>query len=285
LDERDWAILSTLFDEKNITKTADKLSISQPALTYRLQQIEQEMGVKIVHRSRRGVSFTPQGEYLVRYARDMQLQLRKTKEYLQNMDHKVQGTLRLGVSSIFARYKLPTILKNFHEQYPEVEFNVTTGWSEEVVNAVYQEKVHIGIIRGDYNWPYQRKLLMEEGIYIVSKQPIDVEELPNLSRIYYNTDTSLKKLIDAWWHERYSRPPLITMEVDKMETCKEMVLNGLGYAILPSIVLDEGENLFKTRCTTRDNVPVTRRTWMIFRNETLEISVTRAFVNFLDNWK
>ncbi|WP_243014041.1 LysR family transcriptional regulator [Brevibacillus borstelensis] len=282
MDDRDWVILTTLYDEKNITKTAEKIRISQPALTYRLQQLEQEFGITIVYRSRRGVTFTPQGEHLVKYARDMTLHLRKTKEALQNMGDKVQGTLRLGVSSIFARYKLPSILKDFHRQYPDVEFNVTSGWSEEVINSVYKQKVHLGIIRGDYNWPDQRKLLMDEEIFIVSKHEIDIEDLPNLSRIYYNTDTSLKKLIDNWWHERYSDPPLISMEVDKMETCKEMVINGLCYAILPSILLDPNEDLYVTRCTTKDGVPVVRRTWMIFRNESLEISVVKAFVNFLE---
>lgn len=281
--DRDWQILHILFEEKNITKTADKLRMSQPALTYRIQQLEQEFGIKIVHRGRRGVTFTPQGEHLVKYAQEMMLQLRRTKEHLQNMDSKVQGTLRLGVSSIFARYKLPAILKNFHNLYPDVEYNVTSGWSEEVINSVYKQKVHIGIIRGDYNSPFQRKLIMEEGLCIVSKEEIDIDELPKKPRIYYNTDTSLKKLIDDWWQERYSEPASINMEVDKMETCKEMVLNGLGYAILPSILLDENEDLYVTRCTTSDGLPIIRRTWMIFRNESLEISLIQAFVNFLES--
>ncbi|MFC4766223.1 substrate-binding domain-containing protein [Effusibacillus consociatus] len=143
----------------------------------------------------------------------------------------------------------------------------------------------MGIVRGDYNWPSQRKLLMEESLCIVSKTQIDINELPYLSRIYYNTDTSLKKLIDNWWQENYSHPPLITMKVDKMETCKEMVINGLGYAILPSILLNDNDNLFINKITSKDGVPIVRKTWMIFRKESLEISVIRAFVEFLENWK
>ncbi|MBB6284490.1 MULTISPECIES: LysR family transcriptional regulator [Geobacillus] len=284
MDSMDWIILTTLYDEKNITKTADKVRISQPALTYRLKQLEEEFGIKIAHRGKKGIIFTPQGEYLVQYAREMTKQLRKTKEHLKNMSDKVQGTLRLGVSSIFARYKLPSILKNFHSQYPDVEFNVTTGWSEEVINSVYRQNVHIGIIRGDYNWSYQRRLLMEEPICIVSSQEIKIEDLPKLPYIYYNTDTSLKKLIDSWWHDRFSFPPRISMKVDKMETCKEMVANGLGYAVLPSILLEDNEDLHIIRCTTREGVPVTRRTWMIFRTESLEISMIKSFVNFLEIW-
>src|SRR5881394_2029418 len=121
MNEKDWIILQTIFEEHNISKAAEKLYISQPALTYRLQQLEREFGTMIVARGKRGVEFTSQGEYIAQYARDMILQLRNTKEFVQNMDKEIKGILRIGVSSIFARYELPTILNEFVKQYPNVE--------------------------------------------------------------------------------------------------------------------------------------------------------------------
>lgn len=59
MEYRDWHILQTLFREQNITKTAEALYISQPALTKRLRQIEKDFGVQIVQRGSRGVQFTP----------------------------------------------------------------------------------------------------------------------------------------------------------------------------------------------------------------------------------
>ncbi|CEH30818.1 LysR family transcriptional regulator [Aneurinibacillus migulanus] len=285
MDERDWTMLHALYEAKNITKTAEKLCISQPALTYRLQRLEKEFGVTLVYTGRKGVEFTAQGEHLVRYSEDMLLQLRKTKEYLLNMEGKVRGTLRLGVSSMFAGYKLPSILKNFHNEYPDVDFNVTTGWSAEVINSVYKHDVHVGIVRGDYNWPEEKHLLMEEPLFVVSDREISLKDLPNLPRINYNTDTSLKLLIEDWWKEMYSQPPSITMEVDKMETCKKMTLNGLGYAILPGILLDENEKLFKINLTSKSGIPILRRTWIIYRKKSLEVSVVKAFVDFLKRIK
>lgn len=57
MDERDWQIISLLYKNKNITKTANNLYISQPALTGRIKQIEQDLGVSILTRSNRGVEF------------------------------------------------------------------------------------------------------------------------------------------------------------------------------------------------------------------------------------
>ncbi|WP_238933669.1 helix-turn-helix domain-containing protein [Brevibacillus choshinensis] len=68
MDDRDWQVLHILYNQKNITKTAQLLFITQPALTKRLMQIEEEFGVKIVNRGIKGVHFTPEGELLAKRA-------------------------------------------------------------------------------------------------------------------------------------------------------------------------------------------------------------------------
>src|SRR5690625_2152933 len=95
--------------------------ISQPALTYRIKQIEKNFSTKIIIRGQKGVIFTEEGEYLVKYAKRMIKELRNTKDILQNMQGKIQGTLRLGVSSNHAFYKLPKLLEGFLKQYHNVE--------------------------------------------------------------------------------------------------------------------------------------------------------------------
>lgn len=284
MDHLDWNLLTVLFEYKNITKTSEVLRSSQPAITYRLQRIEDEFGVKIVYRGHRGVSFTPQGEYLAGYAEKMLKELRKAKEEVLNFENNIQGILRISASSIFSRYKLPPILGRFSEKYPLVEFHVDTGWSEEVINAIFKEQSHIGIVRGNYNFLHEKQLLMEENLLLVSKDPIDLSKLSKLPRIYYNTDTSLKTLIDNWWTENYVSPPTITMRVDNMETCKEMVLNGLGYAILPNILLEDNEKLYKTPCLTKDGQHVKRKTWLIYKKEYSNNVLIKAFCDFLKDW-
>lgn len=284
MDSTDWTILAKLFESKNVTKTGEILRISQPAITYRINKLEEDFGVKLAYRGRKGVIFTPQGEYLANYALKMLKEFQMTKENLLNFENKVQGVLRLSASSIFSRYKLPRILSKFNEKYPLVEFHVLTGWSEEVFNAVYKDHSQIGILRGSYNFSSEKKLLMKEKLLIVSKEQIDLKDLPKLPRIYYNTDTSLKTLIDDWWNENYQDPPLITMRVDNMETCKELVLNGLGYAVLPNILLGNDDDLYTYPCMNKEDEFVERETWLIYKEEYLNNAVIHAFCEFLNEW-
>lgn len=282
MDERDWMVLQTLYKEKNITKSAQHLYISQPGLTNRLQQIEKEFGVKIVNRGRRGVQFTPQGEYLANCAHEMLLDIQKIKETVSNMEHDVSGVLRLGVSSYFTDYKLPNLLKQFKEQYPNIEFKVTTDLSSHIAHLIYNQGVHIGFVKGDYSWKDQKRLLFEEPLCIASKEKIDIQNLPFLPRIDYNTDSLQKTSIDNWWYGNFTQPPLVSIEVNRAETCKKMVVNGLGYAILPKMILNDVDDIEKMVIQTKDGKPIIRKTWMFFHEESLKLKIVKAFVDFVE---
>lgn len=281
MEDRDWLILQVLYEHKNITKTAQALFISQPALTARLRSIEEYFGTKIVYRTSKGVHFTPQGEYLAKSAAEMLLNLRDIKDRVTDMNTTVAGTLRLGASSYLTMYMLPRLLKLFKQEYPHVEFRLTTTWSRDIFNLVHNLDIHVGLVSSDYGWQGQQHLLFEEPICIASTSEIDIGQLPQLPRINYQTDALIKALIDRWWRENFTEPPFISMEVDKLSTCKEMVVNGLGYGIMPTMIVNNIENLHKTIITDKAGQPLLRRTLMLYHEEMLEMNIVNAFVKFV----
>ncbi|MGO4890001.1 LysR family transcriptional regulator [Anaerobacillus sp. MEB173] len=281
MDDKDWIILKTLYEEKNITKTANQLFLSQPSLTYRLKQIEKELGITIINRGRRGVEFTEQGEYLVKYANDMLVKLSNLKESLWNIASEVRGTLRLGVARAVAIYKLPRILKEFNTLHPGVEFIVNTGLNLDLINSVYKQETHIGIVRGNHHWSDQKIILDEEKVCAISNNKINIELLPEIPRIDYNTDPALIMLIDNWWKENFSKPPKVMMMVDNMEIAKRMAANGLGYTIVPDIVLEANDNFFSYNLKDPNGQDLKWITWVLFRKEYLNLSTVKEFVKFI----
>ena len=281
MDDRDWLILHTLFHEKSITKAGQTLFIAQPTLTKRLKQIETEFGVKIVNRGIKGVQFTPEGEYLAKRAEELLDTFREIKEEVDNFNHIVAGTLRIGVSNFISKYKLPGWLKQFKELYPDVEFQIETAYSRQIYQLAYNHEIHIGFIRGEYNWPGHKEQLFEENLCVFSNDPITLEDLPHLARIDYQTDQLYKHMTDNWWAEHYSHPPSIGITVDRADTCKEMVLNGLGYAILPSLFFDETDPIYKIPLQTKDGQALTQKTWMVYHPEAEELNVVKAFADFV----
>lgn len=281
MDQRDWHILQMLYREKNITKLAESLFMSQPALTKRIQQIENEYKVKIIHRGKKGIQFTPQGDYLVDYAIEMLKRDTEVRDHLANMDTEISGTIRLGVSNLITR-KIPPVLKEFKKRYPKVEFSLTSNWSNKIYNQLYNHEVHIGFVRGDYKWAGGKRLLLVENLALVSHSKVELDELPQLPRIDYNCDVKLKDMIDTWWSENYSVPPKVGIKVDKTDTCKEMVINDLGYAIMPSLVVKNTGDLYQVALKDKNGDPITRETWMLYNEDDYELKLVKSFIEFME---
>lgn len=92
----DWALIQTLYECRNITRAAAQLYISQPTLTKRLRAIEEELGVVIALRGKRGVTFTPEGEYLAVKATQFLSLMDEVNRHLTELKEEPSGTSASG---------------------------------------------------------------------------------------------------------------------------------------------------------------------------------------------
>jgi len=281
MEDRDWYIIQALYVQKNITKAAQSLYMSQPALTSRLQHIERDFNVRIVHRSTKGIQFTPEGEYLVKQAVDMIDRLSHIKNNVQGLFSENAGTLEIGASSYLTMYTLPKLLEEFQQMYPAVKFRVLADWSKNVFSLIYNQKIQVGFVSIDYGGCKNMELLYEEPICVAYRKPFVLEDLPNLPRIVYQSDYLLKSQLDKWWREHFTIPPEISMQVSKLTNCKEMVMHGLGYALLPSRIVDEAEGLYKMELISANGKLLTRKTWMLYNETGTDLPIVKLFVDFV----
>jgi DNA-binding transcriptional LysR family regulator len=291
MDEKDCLILQYLYEENNFTRAAERLYMTQPALTYRLRQIEKEFQVNVFSKNGKNIKMTPAGEYLVSYAKKQLIELRMTQEFLLNMGKEVKGSLKVGVNSHFGLYHLPSILKDFATSYPNVHLNVDTGFSKEMMGLLIDGNIDVAVVRGDFHWSDQSYLLSEETICIVSKYELRIEDLPTLPFIdrkepsvlfkYKNAQHTIpyEQSIDHWWSERYESPPNTTMLVDSYETCKEMVKMDLGFSIMPRAFIYEQDELFCHDLMFKNGEKMKKRTWLYYREASLQLAATSIFVD------
>jgi len=281
MNVQDWKMLATLFETENITQAAERLFVSQPTLTSRIKRLEEQYEVPIIIRKRRGITFTPEGEELALHAKKMLREEQAITEKIHNMKKEVAGILRVGVSNFFALNKMPKLLRLFKEKYPNVEFQVVTGWSSEMHRHILNHDVHISFIKGDYPWKGEKELLYEEEICVAAPWDFKWEELPKLPRIDYFTDGLMKNIVDEWWYNNYSENPSINIQVNQVETCKEMVVNGLGYAILANLVVRPFPELYIKPIHDPEGKKITRKTWMYYHGDSMELNIVRAFITFI----
>ncbi|MBM7578326.1 LysR family transcriptional regulator [Jeotgalibacillus terrae] len=279
MNHSDYHMLDILAEEMNMRKAAERLFVSQPALSQRLQSIEKEWQKPLFIRSKKGLTLTPAGEMIVDMAREMIKKEEAVREQILALDTKVYGTLKIACASIVGQNWLPKVLKDFVETNAHARISLMTGWSSEILQAVYNGDVHIGIIRGTPDWKGPKMHLFQDQLYLVDKEIKRVEDLHLTNRpfIQFKSDSTYYQEIQEWWGRQFQISPRQNIVVDQIETCKQMALNGIGYAILPSITLSGNEDVFCTPLHTEEHT-LKRDTWLIGYQAAFELPQVEAFI-------
>lgn len=130
----------------SISKAAEVLSISQPAVSQSIKQLEKGVGAPLFIRTAKGVRFTSEGEVLYTYVKRgyeyIVLGENKVKEML-NLEH---GEIRIGASDMTLQFYLLPILERFHELYPKIKVTVTNGPTPETLNIMQEGKIDFGVV-------------------------------------------------------------------------------------------------------------------------------------------
>ncbi|MGE4282999.1 MAG: LysR family transcriptional regulator [Clostridia bacterium] len=282
MKESDWVILDTLYRYPNITKASSVLFMTQSSLTKRLQKIESNFNTAIATRNPKGITFTPQGEYLARKASELLAQFKEIQQQVMKMDDGSIGTIKMCTTNSFGRFTLPSLLQKYKTLHPKVDFDIISGLSSDAVRMVRNEELYIGFIRGYHKFEGIKHLMSVDQCYIVSKKEIELDELPYIPRIEYVLDISTIKFLDKWWYDNFTVPPLKGMTVNHGDTCREMIANGFGYGVfLVPEFIDSTNDLFKMPMRTNDNKFLTRKTWMICNSDSYKIPLVKNFVDFI----
>ncbi|WP_137790741.1 LysR family transcriptional regulator [Bacillus sp. E(2018)] len=279
----EFRILKVLAEELNMRKASERLYVSQPALSQRLQTIENNWGTIIFIRSQKGLNLTPSGEKILAFVTEVLQKEEIVKEELQSLSEHVHGTLKLAVASIIGQYWLPHVLKEYVNLYPHVNISLITGWSSEIIKHLYEDKIHLGIVRGNPEWRGSKEHILSDHLYLVDTTISTIDELSETTKpfIQFKSHSTYYQEIQDWWHTHFKTTPQKTIVVDQIETCKQMALNGIGYAILPSISLRPEDDFYKIPLTDKKGNAIKRDTWLIHHGTGSELKQVNVFMDLI----
>ena len=280
MNQKDYELLLELYETKNITRVAQKLFVSQPALTKRLKNLEEELGCELLVRSKKGVIFTPLGESIMPYIRHLAATARQMTDYISANQGFIGGTLNLGTSLNFSQYRLPAALKDYTERYPLVDIRITTGQSRNLYRMLKRDEISIAIIRGDFKWDEGRFLLASEPMCLVCSKEHRGRPLQTYPQIGRHTDAGLTAQMQTWLGEQDLSHYPVKLWIDDIDSCKEMARYGLGWCILPRICLDDFDGHIEP-LFFYDGTPFCRQTHVLYKNSYYELPQVRLFFECL----
>ncbi|HEY8489684.1 MAG TPA: LysR family transcriptional regulator [Dehalococcoidia bacterium] len=274
---------------RSFSKAAEALFLTQPSVTARIQALEKELGEELFERSGRSVRLTDSGAAFLPYAeRALQL-IQEGRDALEALRNAELGHLRLGAALTVSTYVLPRILRAFRSQYPGVEVTVSTGRSDQVLEMVLADEVHLGLVRALVHPEVETVPLYDDEVVLITganhpfaaARSVTMEELGEQPLILYDRGSTYYDLTQSAFRDA-GVVLKQAMELETLEAAKKMVEEGLGVALLPRVAVERELRLgILTEVPLADAPEMRRSITLIMRRNRRHPRSTASFVEVL----
>jgi len=191
---------------KSITKAAEMLYISQPAVTMSIKKLEEQLEMTLFTRTKRGVILTNEGKVLYEYVKQAMESLKIGENRINNLKKLDTGNIRIGIGTTLTKYFLMKYLDKFHKLYPKININIDTSMTVDILKKLENGLVDIAIITTDkldykdFNIAYSRNI---QDIFVASKEYYDIigkktslDNLNNYPLLLQSPNTSTRNFLD-----------------------------------------------------------------------------------------
>ena len=245
----------------SFSKAAKHLFITQPALAKQIQQLEEQLQVKLFDRTRRVVKLTDAGKILMEQCRHVFDSLNELETAMAKFGSQTSGTLRIASVASIGNYLLPDFLILFGNKFPSVKLHAVVRPVDEILDLLRVQEVDFGLVNTDAE--HDDLISIDMGrqrlVFICSKNCrntcscaeqdyITIVEMAGCRLMSFDRSTATRRMLDHLAREHGVRLN-IPLESENVEMVKQMVIRGHGGAIVPaySIRKDEAENFFIIR--------------------------------------
>ena len=230
----------TVVREESITKAAGVLHITQPTLSRQLAQMEEEIGVRLFDRGTRKIRLTNEGLLLRRRAEEILQLVDKTEKELVEQEEQVEGKISIGCGEVASVQMLPDLIRNFHQKYPLVTFDLFTATADLVKEQMDKGLLDLGLLlepveMGKYefirlNMKERWVVLMPPDDPLAGKKYVKADELAGLPLILPRRMQVQSEL--ASWFGDYYKNLNILFTSNLSTNGAVMVSRGLAYSLV-----------------------------------------------------
>lgn len=235
----------TVVEQCNFSRAAKLLNLSQPGVSMHIRNLENEFGIKLIHRSPRHVKTTDAGHILYQRAKQMLALYDNAKEEIHLLRDEVTGSLKVGASFTIGEYILPRLIADFARQYPQVDIQVMIANTEEIAQAVRANELDIGLVEGKVDYAdilVDHPFMEDEMILVAPGSRADgAAEAGGVHASGSNLILRESGSGTRSYSEQFIRDlgvePKRTYVFNSSQGVKEAVLAGLGIALLSRWVI------------------------------------------------
>jgi DNA-binding transcriptional LysR family regulator len=227
----------------SFTKGAEALFMTQPAVTFQIKQLEEQLNTRLFDRAQGRISLTPTGQLAFEYAERILGLSVELDTRLKDISGQLGGPLLIGASTTIAEYLLPQILGEFKARYPAVVPRLFVANSEAVQDRVGERELDLGFIEGDSHLPsLVTEVCCDDELQVVcapshplaKMKAVAPQSLTEHAYVNREPGSGTREVIDHYLQKAGVPPDTlqVVMELGSPEAIKGLVATGLGFAIM-----------------------------------------------------
>jgi DNA-binding transcriptional LysR family regulator len=231
---------------RSVSKASKELLIAQSALSTQLKQLEESMDAALFNRTKGGMDLTETGELVFGYTARMFEGYEEMRRAMVLAEKEVRGPLNVASVNSIGIYLLPPLLTEYHRQYPDVKINLELQSSHRVMELLQDNQVDLALIAWNRQYPLlQSSVIMQNRLVLaahprhplVKKRALSLVDLVGQGFVGYEAGTPTRIMIDT--HMKGLGVPLeYILESANIATIKQMVIAGMGLALLPEFAIN-----------------------------------------------
>ncbi len=242
-----YKVFYCVANSNSITKAAQELYISQPAVSQSIKQLERQIGGKLFTRSSKGIQLTYEGKIVYQYVKEANILLDTAEDKFKELQKTSSRQIVISASDTIVKYYLIKAIKNFSLIYKDAVFKISNRTSEESINLLQNRKVDLIFIKGDLRDPaFHSKVYCEyDDIFVVSKNyHIDKDKEFSFSELCSNKIIAIdsasysRKEIEKDFNE-LGISFRTYLDLGSYDLVLESVKASLGIGILPYFMAEE----------------------------------------------
>jgi DNA-binding transcriptional LysR family regulator len=227
----------------SFSAAAEKLGLTQPAVSLQIRQLEKRLGATLIERVGRKAKPTGAGLELLGHADRIDAAVGSAIESVARHAADVVGPVHLGTDTTISIYLLPPVLGALRQRYPNLEIAVTTGNAAGIVKAVEENRIDLALATLPVSGrAFEVTPVLDDAFVAIAPrdmtlpQRLTAANLAKLPLIITETGSASRRIIDRWF-VRGDATINPAMSLGSVEAIKAMVVAGLGCGILPEMAV------------------------------------------------
>ncbi|MBD0383794.1 LysR family transcriptional regulator [Paenibacillus sedimenti] len=222
----------------SLSKAAEELYITQPAVTHSIKQLEAKLGGQLFVRTPKGVILTTEGQTLFTYIEQAYHFILNGERKISEMHQLTDGEVKIGAGDTLCKHYLLPHLKTFHESFPKIKIQVTNRTTAETITLLKEGKIDIGIVNlpiSDHQIEVQESIAIHDCFITgetykhLSEKPISLEDVLRHPVILLEKGSSTRAYLDQFASEQ-GLAFMPEIELGSVDLLVEFARNGFGIA-------------------------------------------------------